>query len=176
MSLILDPRKQVIDLTIFYVEEKKAHGTAVFHFIKSKQDFTYWNSKGYHTAEEIQQIREENQAKERAGQVMIDTTRVIEAINTRWRRLTWGDQNSIYSKSIRSMQLSDGRAKSEFDGILFRDSKLKTCLKQWDLKDDAGNPIECTPQNIDLLIPEVAMELIRQFETLTEPSEEDLKN
>jgi len=57
--------------------------------------------------------------------------------------------------------------------ILYRDMKLKTCLKRWDFKDN-GNEVSINEHIIDNLFPEVAQELLSSFEKVTEAGDEEL--
>ena len=58
--------------------------------------------------------------------------------------------------------------------ISYRDLKLKVCLKKWDLKDDNKQDIQVSESIIDQLVPEVAQELLNNFEEVTEASEEQM--
>lgn len=91
--------------------------------------------------------------------------------------MTWKEQNQIYSRCLRQIAGTEGGgARTELDMISYRDQKLKTCLKKWDLKDDKGQDYPVSESVIDQLVPEVAQELLSNFELVTEASEEDLKN
>lgn len=92
------------------------------------------------------------------------------ALTTFWKRMTWKEQNIIFSHAIRIV----GEA-NEIDNIKYREMKLKTCLKKWDAKDDDGNDIPLNDQSIENLDPLIASSLLKQFEEATEPSNDDLK-
>ena len=53
MSVILDPSKQLIGLTLYYIEEQKPHGVSIFHIIDSLKEMEDWKSRGYRTEEEV---------------------------------------------------------------------------------------------------------------------------
>ena len=90
--------------------------------------------------------------------------------------MTWKEQNQIYSRCLRQIPEAEGKTRTELDMIMYRDMKLKTCLKKWDLKGDNQQDIPITENIIDQLVPEVAQELLNNFEKVTEASEDDLKN
>ena len=185
MSLVLDPSKQFVSITIYYIEEELDHGNSVFRFIKSKDEFEEWKAKGYKPRQEIEQLLNPKPQIQPSGPVSAEDTKkepepvedkkIIEQVSTHWKRLTWKDQNVIFSQSLKTIAGPDGQTHSDLDPLSYRDLKLKTCLKSWDLKDDQGNPVKITHDVIDNLTPEVASELIANFERVTEPSENDLK-
>ena len=163
MPIVLDPEKQLIAIETYFVEEVKRHGNSAFHFIRSQDDLDEWKGKGYVTEDSLS--NEEVKPK-----------KVISKIVTHWRTVSWKDNNTILSRSIRQSIRQDGTPQQEIDAISYRDLKLKTCLKRWNLTDDKGQPIEVTDKIIDSMDPTFANELLASFEKITEPSADDLKN
>ena len=162
MSIVFDPnREHLLSIELYYVEMKRKRGNCVFYFIHSAEEMEEWKTKGYIPASEIKQ-----------GQT---TEKVIQKIQTYWKPIKWKEQNIILSRSLKSTQKVDGAVLDTIDPLRYRDLKLKTCLKKWDVKDDAGNEVTLTEEVIDNLEPVVAQELIAAFEKVTEPTEEDLK-
>lgn len=178
MALIIDPKKQFINIEIFYIEQTKAHGNSIFHFIKSKEDMQGWKEKGYKTQDEIAHLPEQKPQPPGAAIApnAFDPNKVIQKITTTWKRMSWGDQNQLVSRSLRSVPQPDGKTTTEFDGVRYRDNKLKICLKSWSIKDEQGNDVPVTDGMIDMLAPEVANEMLTAFEQVTEVSQEKLKN
>lgn len=180
MPIVLDP-SNFVTIQIMYVEEiNELHGNSTYHFIGSRAEFEAWKKKGYHTETDVAVDRpaETSGQPDQPGMPVkptLDPNKLIKVLNTWWSRMTWREQNYIYSQCIRQIS-SEGGARTELDMISYRDLKLKTCLKKWDLKDEKGNDIPLTEAIIDNLVPEVAMELLNNFELVTEASEEDLKN
>ena len=163
MPIVLDPDKQLIGISTYYVEEVKKHGNSVFHFIRSQDDFDEWKGKGY-TPED--QLSPEQPKPEK----------IINKIVTYWKTVSWRDNNTILAKSLKSGMKADGTTYQEIDGIAYRDMKLKTCLKRWSLMNEEGHPIEVSDAVIDNMDPMFAHELLTSFEEITEPSAKDLKN
>jgi len=181
MSIILDPNKSLVNIELYYVEDKKKHGNSVFHFIRSKEEMEDWRKKGYRTEQEMKTSSTEpvkESAAAMPGSVVksFDPNKVINRVETSWKRITWADQNSLLSASMTNVARPDGQMSVELDGIKYRDKKLKTCLKRWDIKDENGQPVQVDDNVIDMLAPEVAQELLSSFERVTEPTEEDSKN
>lgn len=163
-SIILDPNKSFIQIDTFYVEEIKRMGPLEIikhHFIRSQDELEEWTGRGY----SMPQQGTENQ----------DDEKTIKKLSTKWKRLTWKEQNVILSSCFISKPSADGKLITSMDGMKFREMKLKTCLKDWDILDSYGNKIPITEENIDNMVPEVANELIDSFEKLTEPTGDDLK-
>ncbi len=174
MGIILDPSRQFVSIDIFYIEEVKKHGNSVFHFVESKSDLDEWKAKGYVMETEVEKPLEKT--GEDVPGAPITNTKVISKLNTQWKRLTWKDQNMIFSRALKQIPMSDGRTRTELDTIIYRDMKLKTCLKRWDLVDDNKVSIVCDETMIDLLDPTVAQQMLNEFEKVTEASGEDLGN
>lgn len=185
MSIILDPKKQLINIDIFFIEHTRVHGNSTFSFIKSAADMAAWKEKGYKTEDEIVALSKQEQPKalppgaaipQQQQGPLFDPAKIISKIITTWRRITWKDQNHILSSSLKTITSADGKTSTELDGIKYRDTKLKTCLKNWSIKDAEGNEVPVTQDAIDSLSPEVAGELLNAFEQVTEPTPDDLKN
>ena len=87
MSIILKPDRQLISISIYYVEEVNKHGLSIYHFINSRDDFEDWQSKGYVTPDSVE-----------PGVTPPDE--VIKVISTQWRTMTWKDQNDLLSIDI----------------------------------------------------------------------------
>ena len=189
MGIVLDPAKSLVSIEVFYIEEVKKHGNSVFHFIRSKDEMEGWRAKGYRTEQEIAGLSAQNQPSEKqvpggSGGSSVpglpvksfDPNKIISRVETFWRRITWADQNTLLSTSMKNIIGSDGQTATEIDGVKFRDMKLKMCLKRWDVKDDQGQPVPINNATIDMLVPEVAQELLSSFERVTEATSKALKN
>lgn len=182
MSIVLDPSKNFVAIQLMYIEEKdKKHGSMRFHFISSRADFDNWKAKGYLTETEMSEVLPEPEAKTIQNQPGMpaqsprppqDPKKVISVLKTWWSRMTWKEQNQIYASCLHQVPMSEGKTRTELDMISYRDMKLKTCLKKWDLKDETGQDMQITDTVIDQLVPEVAQELLNNFELVTEASEE----
>jgi hypothetical protein len=140
-----------------------------------------WKEKGYHIANDIDKLKSEKKPEHGSSlpgmpvtEGGIDPSKVIYTIKTKWRRMLWKDQNAIFSKCLKTQQRPDGTSRVELDTITYRDLKLKTCLKEWDFKDEKNRDVPVSIESIDSLMPEIATELINAFERYTEPSSEDL--
>ena len=170
MSIILDPNKSLVNINVIFIEETKPYGNSVFRFIRTKEEYDELRATGYLTREEYVSRSQQAPGGKADG---LDPKKVIDKISTRWKMLSWAEQNSIYSKCMKEDIGPDGKTNPRFDGISFRDLKLKTCLKSWDLKDETGRPIALTSVMIDNLDPDFAQELINTFEKVTEPEAEE---
>lgn len=171
MSILLDP-KNLIRIKIMYVtEKKKPHNIDIIHFIRNKQEFDEWKEKGYQPKENAPSASVIDKEK-----TEINYDKLIESLDTTWRRLNWKENNDICSRCLKHIPTADGQIRVEIDGLKLRELKLKTCLKDWDLVDENNNKVPLTSDNIDRLLPEVAHELLETFEEISEPSREQLKN
>ena len=90
--------------------------------------------------------------------------------------MNWKQTNEINSACLRQTTEADGNVKIDIDAIKYRDSKLKMCLKKWDMLDENKQEIPVTEAIIDTLVPEVVQALITNFEKVTEATADQLKN
>lgn len=164
--------KSLIGIELYYIETINRHRHSTFHFIRSAQDMANWKTKGYYTEDEMSVTTEVNKGVKRE----FDPNKKINKITTSWKRLSWGEQNSLISKSLKTSFDKDGKQVMEIDNLRFRDLKLKMCLKDWTIMDDQGVKMPVTEDNIDLLVPDVAHELVSLFENVTERGADELKN
>lgn len=179
MSILLDPNKDFVSIKLVYVEQKNQNGHSVFHFMQSRQDLDLWKGKGYMTAAEMETAKNETSGITSPGMPQkptVDESKLISELGTYWTPLTWKDQNAIYARCLHQTTTLEGKTQTELDGISYRDMKLKKCLKKWDHKDDQGQEVPITEMVIDNLVPEVAQELLSNFEQVTELTEDQLKN
>ena len=186
MSIVLDPSKNFVTIQLMYIEEKDAkHGNTRYHFVNSRAEFDNWKAKGYLTEEEMEKavaVPAPSPKKEQPGMPVQpavppqDPTKIISVLRTWWSRMTWKEQNQIYSRCLKQVHVEEGKTRTELDMISYRDLKLKTCLKKCDLKDESKQEVPITENIIDQLVPEVAQELLSNFEMVTEASDDQLKN
>lgn len=177
MPITLDPAKQFVEIKLFYVEMPSKHGDFIYKFINNKEEMEEWREKGYKHEQEVKNstpIKNDGKIAGMPIEPTHDPNKIIYSITTKWKRILWKDQNTILSKCIRPVQGQDGVSRTDFDTIAYRDMKLKQCLKEWDLKDERGNPVKVSMEAIDSLTPDVANELISAFEKYTEASSSDL--
>ncbi len=99
-----------------------------------------------------------------------------QSIIASWKRLTWSDQNLLYSRSIYKEIDSEGEAVDRFNPVLYRDLKLRLCLKKWDAVDDNGSLIPLCEDTFDNIDAGVAQALLDSFEEEAEPSADDLNS
>ena len=137
----------LVNVQLFYMIKKNKYGLEIFRILED---------------EDAKKIMEDpNKAKD------------VKTINTKWKTLAWHESNYIASRSYaRLNQMSDERV---FDFNSFRDLKIKMCLKEWDLKDPAGNPVPLIPEMIDKLVPEIILALYNKYEEVTGYAEEEVK-
>lgn len=138
-----------------YVE--KNNGGIVI--IKNANDLATWNSKGYKNHDHP-----------------VKSNKMVQSIISYWKTLTWKEYMDLLGQSIRYKKDIDGNPVQFVDGLALRQNKIAMCLKKWDLKDDEGNDISVTPDNINQLPAEIANEMVSYFEQLSELSSDDMKH
>jgi len=97
----------------------------------------------------------------------------VHVLNTKWKTLSWKDQNEVTKKSMIYSQVED---RQDIDLFMFRDARLKTCLKSWDLKDEFNNVVPVSKEIIDELPADVVFALITKYDRITSLTPEEEKN
>ena len=116
------------------------------------------------------QQQEEFVKKKQSKQEEIKTTdRPIEILTTMWKVLSWGDQNKITKRCERYTP----EGLQDIDYFKFRDLRIKSCLKGWDLKDAKGVAVPVTPETIDTLPSDIVFALVSRYDTVTEGSQDE---
>ncbi len=110
---------------------------------------------------------------EKAKKLLKDGDKEIQKISTKWRVLNWEEQNEVSNKSTQVINQSTGQR--QFNIILYRDTIIKRCLREWDLTMNE-KPVPVTPEFINKLPGSIIMELYNKFEGVMDYTEEEVKN
>ena len=96
----------------------------------------------------------------------------VKTLHTQWAQPNFRESNDILREATVYDQFKGER---DIDWYLFRALTLERNLKAWDIMDDDGKPVPCTPDNIAKLDSAIAIALVGQFDARNLPTEEDLK-
>jgi len=96
----------------------------------------------------------------------------IQILNTKWKEISWDDQNTILRSSVVKDQMT---RQDELDNIMYNDTLLKQALTGWDLSDDNGQPVPCTPETIGQLPYTLLRNLMSKYERIVFLGEDDEK-
>ena len=148
MSDELFGANNLIDVELFYIVEKNAHGVPRITILSDEDAFT---------------MKADEKQKDK-----------VKCIKSKWRLPTWQGSNELLKRStVYNFQ----KQESEVDWTMYRDARLKTCLVEWDIKDSAGNPVPLTETTIDNLHANIAMAMLLKYDTTVSPGkEESIKN
>lgn len=97
----------------------------------------------------------------------------VESLTTQWSVMNWKEQNISVEHAYAKTNPMTGE--KVFDHISYRDTIIKTCLKQWDIIVN-GQPVPVTPDAIDRLPSEIVMGLYSKYEKVLDYTEEELGN
>lgn len=103
---------------------------------------------------------------------VLNPNKEVHILNTKWKEISWKEQNDILNQCKSTNQLT---GLPDIDNLKFRDQRIKSCLKEWDLKDDAGQLIPCHPEIIEQLPFEVIFALVQKFDSLINLDDEEEK-
>ena len=98
----------------------------------------------------------------------------IEVLNTHWKPLSWQERNNInHEAEVRG----DGVGFGQVDYNIWRDLRVKHCLKEWDIKDEDGKDVPCNPDTINRIDALILDAILTEFEKVTSVElEEEVKN
>jgi len=118
---------------------------------------------------QFQQQEDFIKQKQEKQEEIKETDRPIKVLTTMWKVLSWGDQNNLSKMCER--YTPDGL--QGIDYFKFRDLRMKSCIKSWDIKDIKGTPVPVTSEIIDTLPPDIVFALIDRYDTTTEGSQDE---
>jgi len=137
---------QLVKISLYYKETKKDGYTKVVTLSNKKAE----------------KMLEDEEQKEK-----------VKIFNTFWKVLSWQDQNNIGKNSM--IKDEDGTS-GDIDQFRYRDLRIKTCLKEWDLKDDEDKDVPCDSAHINMLPAHIVSELINKYDMEVLVDDEELKN
>lgn len=93
-------------------------------------------------------------------------------LQTKWIQMLWKEQNNIMAQVSKITDPMSGQI--QFDVYKFRDSKIKSCLKEWNLKDEQNNDLPVSSDLIDSLPADIIVALLEKYDLATEVTEEKM--
>ena len=163
MSLLT--KNNLIDIKIYYQEIKNRGGSKIKVLSKKEADLIMDNN-----AIDKKNFEDKEENKEKTFE--LDPSREVHILNTKWAQASWREQNEALKDCLNK---NDFTGEFEIDQLSFRDKKVKNCLKEWDIKDDSGQPVPVSPQTIDELPFDVIIALVSEYDKSTDLEEEDEK-
>lgn len=138
---------QYIDLTLYYTIKKNKYGVNTVNIVP----------------------------EEEAHKLLADETKkaTVKSISTKWVQQSWRAAQDLMSKS---MLYDHTSGESKFNAMMYRDARIKTCLVDWNVKDEDGTPMSCNEQTISSLNWEVAQGLLNLYESALMPDEDKEQN
>jgi len=97
----------------------------------------------------------------------------VELLTTQWSIMNWKEQNFSIEKAWSGSNVITGE--KVFDHVSYRDSIVKSCLKQWDIAIN-GQIVPVTPEGVDKLPGDIVMGLFDRYEKIVSFSEEEMGN
>ena len=171
MSLL---NSQLIDIQAFYVLKTFKNGYIKVKVLNEKEiEIIQKHNKAM--KEEFDNKEQEKKAKDDKYETQEYKTPEkydIQVINTKWKEISWDDQNNILRNSVRKDEMT---RQDELDNISYNDTLLKQALVEWDLKDDNGQPIPCNPQTIGQLPYALLRNLMNKYEKIVFLGEDEEK-
>lgn len=118
-------------------------------------------------------VLSDEKAKELMDSSDENVAKSVEILVTKWRALTWKEQNDVMELSSRSINPQTGE--KQFSFVSYRDAVVKKCLKEWNIMvGDKVAPI--TAEAIDSLPGVIVTSLYQKFDSLSDYTDKDLGN
>lgn len=168
MSLL--SANKLIDIKLFYQLIKK-DGYEKVKILTEKQgkEKIFQNEE---MKKEFEKDQKDQKDQKDIEKFVLDPNDKVHILNTKWKEINWKEQNTVLENCRSTNQYS---GLPEIDNLKFRDQRLKMCLKDWDLKDDNGNPVPCNPEVMEQLPFDVIYSLINNFDKIVNLDEEEEK-
>ena len=110
---------------------------------------------------------------EKAKELIEEGNKSIETIVTKWKMISWQEQNSITDAASKEINPQTGT--KIFNMSIYRQQVVRQCLKEWNLTID-GQPAPVTVAYINKLPRDIVLNLYYKFESYSNYTEEELKN
>lgn len=118
-----------------------------------------------------QELKDQQKKIEEQGIAIADNDKIY-CLTTKWKVLTWQEQNQITEQSS---YYNDIEGYQDVNVWRFRDLRLKQCLVDWDMKDEHNNNIPLDPSVVDQLPSDVVLYLLNQYDESISGKVEDKK-
>lgn len=171
MSLL---NSQTINIQAFYVLKTLKSGYVKVKVL-SEKEIEIIQKQNKATKEEFDKKEQEKKTKDEKYEIQEYKTPEkydIKVLNTKWKEITWDEQNNILRNSVRKDEMT---RQDELDNISYNDTLLKQALVGWDLKEDNGQEIPCNPQTIGQLPYAILRNLMNKYEIIVFLGEDEEK-
>lgn len=135
-QLLLGGNDDLIVIELYYQVKKNARGQRQFRILTEK---------------EAQAMAPQEEGKEKH----------YEILETKWRPQTWQTNNSLLKNSMTYNKVSGA---SELDWSAYQQNVFKYCLQSWNVKDEQGNAVPPSPENVGMLPSNIARALIQKYD------------
>lgn len=145
-DILQEQEKALIEIPIYYRVKENSYGNKYVEILSNEDGQEALNQVGTSESDEVN----------------------VEVLNTKWHRPTWKMQNEILSKCT---TVDNETGQANIDVQKFRDLKVKTYLRDWDMEYD-GQQIPVSEEVIDRLPPDFFISLADKFDLATTEDEE----
>jgi hypothetical protein len=90
-------------------------------------------------------------------------------LTVKMKELTWGLYNQLQDNAM----IADANGESRFNFRSYKESKLKSLIKEWDAKDKDGKPVMVNEITISHLAPSIAETIIRSYDEISFLTEDE---
>ena len=114
-------------------------------------------------------------ADDTASKMLEEGSSSVQILNTKWKVLTWKEQNDLLKESERPAEAGE---MPSFDWALFQERRLKKALRWWDLKQNDADPepLAVSSDNVDKMPSHVIRALLDKYDAVANMDEEEEKN
>ena len=101
-----------------------------------------------------------------------EEAKAYKSLNVVMRVTDWGIYNDLQNKAIET----DEEGNRRFNNKKYKELRLQTLIKDWDVKDANDKVVKPTPEKIRQIAPSIAEMILEEYDTGTFLSEEEEKN
>ena len=169
MSILVDDKP--VEIKLRYVDRSFAGGAiGAISFLNQKEEDQWIEKENKKRSEKAMELKALN--KDVPAILEKDAKSDVKEVMTFWKRMDWGTQTKIVEESQKDGENKD----SSIDWTKYRLNQMKYLLVGWDLKTADNQQIPINEKILKRLDFNIAISLIRKYEEVITPSEEEIEN
>jgi len=169
MSILVD--NKLIEVKLHYVDRQYPGGAVGTKVFKNKEEEEDWvNRENLRRSEKVADLKA--MKKEIPPHLEKNAKDEIKELITYWKRTDWGTQSEILDAC--SIIGENGEQKTNYSK--YRALQMQKLMSDWNVKSSDGSTVPINQEVISRLDLNIALALITKYESLVNPSQEEMEN